>query len=165
MQNEVYYALLETHIVCINIKPEFWHALSFLFPFADISQTLSFLLHKHKSALLRISISREKKTATTTYQPRTGGYQRRTLRISPSLWKLFKELKEHTGYSISAIIRIIIEWELEERLGQQPTWKFKERNYRDNENPYLPCNSYIIFRVWTDRGNLKELYSYYWDDS
>lgn len=161
----MHYDFLESHVVCINIKSELWHALTFLFPSTNISKTLSILLHKHKPALLRISISREKKTATTTYQPKTGGYRRKTVRIAPFLWKLLKQLKEHTGYSISAIIRIIIEWELEERSGHVPTWKQKVREIGLNYTPNLSCNNYIFLEIWS-RGENKEIFvSYYLDDS
>lgn len=140
---------LDTYPVCINTLLEYYERLCVLSG-GNVYEFLDYLLEKYKKAILRKKVSSTKKTATTTYQPKTKNYVKRTILIRPYIWRKYKELKEMTGYSISALIRIFTEWEMKKYYGHKPTWIdwfddiFSDDISDDiNEQNYISANKYI----------------------
>ncbi len=80
----------------------------------DLSLTIDFLLKKYLVYLYKISLAPSKKTLTATYQPRTKNYLIRKIYIQPTYWSKLFELRFLLGLSISFIIRIMLEWEMQE---------------------------------------------------
>lgn len=75
---------------------------------------LKYLYFKYHKRLLSIKHAPNKKTATTTYQPTTKRYKNLKLtNINPYLWDKYWDLRRITGYSISYILRMFLEWEME----------------------------------------------------
>lgn len=155
--------LPEKHRVCINIKREYGVLLDFLSQ-GDINRFLEYLLKKHKKEIFRIMRIINKKTATVTYQPSTRNYARKVIPVSPYLWKTFKEMRELTGFSISALIRIFLEWELEEETGYDGIWIRKDRlEDRTEDWNDSTFNNYTKVVVGDRERNV--IFCYYWDDS
>jgi hypothetical protein len=93
------------------------------------------LLNKYLNHLYEIRITPYKKTETANYQPRTKQYKRKTLNINPIMWSKLFEMRHFVGYSISALIRIMLEWEMQS-LGYDiiPWIAFPNINYNSNYN-------------------------------
>ncbi|MCS7205927.1 MAG: hypothetical protein NZ853_09525 [Leptospiraceae bacterium] len=121
MEHQFSFTLKPITMVCINIKPELY---GYLVQNSedDMIEYFRYLLHKYKVFLLAAKVVHIKGTSTTEYQPPTKDYIRRTIAMDPYLWKEYKELKEMTGYSISAIIRIFLEWEMSSRGERVEMW-------------------------------------------
>jgi hypothetical protein len=61
------------------------------------------------------------RTLTATYQPRTKNYVIRKISIQPTYWGKLYELRFLLGYSMSFIIRTMLDWEMqEEQIPVQP---------------------------------------------
>lgn len=80
----------------------------------NISETLLNFISKHLKYLYKIKQSHLKKTMTTTYQPKTKEYKKYWIYVEPTLWAKLTHLRMYLGYSISFIIRILIDWEMQE---------------------------------------------------
>jgi hypothetical protein len=80
----------------------------------DLSLTIDYLLKKYLSHLYLISETPTKRTLTATYQPRTKNYVIRKISIQPTYWGKLCELRFLLGYSMSYIIRILLDWEMQE---------------------------------------------------
>lgn len=80
----------------------------------DLSMTIDYLLKKYLIYLYRISLTPSKRTLTATYQPRAKNYMIKKIRIQPTYWGMFFELRLLLGYSISFMIRIMLDWEMQE---------------------------------------------------
>ncbi|MFN3246469.1 MAG: hypothetical protein ACK42K_07190 [Leptonema sp. (in: bacteria)] len=80
----------------------------------NISLTIDYLLKKYLVYLYKISISQNKRTLTATYQPKTKNYIIRKIRIQPTYWGELNDLRNFLGYSISFIIRIMLDWEMQQ---------------------------------------------------
>ncbi len=107
----------KSHKVCIYIKPHHFLFFKYLARHKfhnDFSKTLLYLLSKYQKLLYKIKISHIKKTMTITYQPTTKDYDKYNVYINPALWAKFQELRFYTGYSMSYLIRVMIEWEMQE---------------------------------------------------
>ena len=79
----------------------------------DLSLTINYLLKKYLVYLYRISISQSKRTLTATYQPKTKGYVVKTISVQPTYWGKLYNLRKFLGYSMSFIIHIMLDWEME----------------------------------------------------
>ena len=87
----------------------------------DLSLTIDYLLKRYLVFLYKISQAPNKKTLTATYQPRTKNYVIRKIRIQPTYWGKLFELRFLLGLSMSFIIRIMLDWEMQkEQIPVEP---------------------------------------------
>ncbi|MFN3605364.1 MAG: hypothetical protein ACK4UJ_11710 [Leptonema sp. (in: bacteria)] len=108
------YKFIEKHTMGISILPEYFQILCNLSN-NDFNSFLKYLYFKYHKRILASKIAPQKKTSTASYQPETKNYKNVKLKdINPYLWEKFWDLRRMTGYSISFIIRIFLEWELQE---------------------------------------------------
>ncbi len=107
----------EECITSINITPFHYRYLMHLTNArfgGKLSLTIRYLFKKYLAYLYKISISQRKRTLTATYQPRTKEYIIRKIRIQPTYWGKLYNLRFFLGYSMSFIIRIMLDWEMQE---------------------------------------------------
>jgi len=110
-----------TQMVCItsiNITPFHYRYLMHLTNTrfgGNLTLAISYLLRKYLAYLYKISISQEKRTLTASYQPRTKEYIIRKIKIQPTYWGKLYELRFFLGYSMSFMIRIMLDWEMQEQ--------------------------------------------------
>ncbi len=110
-----YYQFVKKNKIGINIFPEYYSIL-LIFSNKNISSYLGYLYKKYHKQIIALKISHYKRTATAEYQPKTKNYKKYVLtQINPYIWEKYWDLRRITGYSISFIIRIFLEWELEEK--------------------------------------------------
>ena len=104
-------------ITSINITPFHYRYLIHLTQTrfnGKLSLTIDYLLRKYLAYLYQISISQRKKTLTATYQPKNKEYMIRRISIQPTYWGKLFDLRFFLGYSISFLIRIMLDWEMQE---------------------------------------------------
>ncbi len=104
-------------ITSINITPFHYRYLMHLTQTkfgGELSLTIDYLLRKYLAYLYQISISQEKRTLTATYQPKTNEYIIRKISIQPTYWGKLYELRFFLGYSMSFLIRIMLDWEMQQ---------------------------------------------------
>ncbi len=88
------------------------------------------------------------------------------LYLSPNLWKKYKLLKDLTGYSISYLIRVFLEWELQNE--GQPIQPLLPQIQQQNDptfgqDSYPSTHNYVYKVVWGRQNNrLKHIF---WDDN
>ena len=107
----------EECITSINITPFHYRYLMQLTNTkfnGKLSLTIDYLIKKYLAYLYQISISQEKRTLTASYQPRTREYIIRKISIQPTYWGKLFDLRFFLGYSISFLIRIMLDWEMQE---------------------------------------------------
>jgi len=107
----------EKCITSINITPFHYRYLMHLTQTkfgGELSFTINYLLRKYLAYLYQISISQEKRTLTASYQPKTKEYIIRKISIQPTYWGKLYELRFFLGYSMSFLIRIMLDWEMQE---------------------------------------------------
>jgi hypothetical protein len=110
------YTTKKFSFVCLNLEPQHYE---FLKEIANTRfdgssyRTIFYLLNKYLHHLYEIRITPSKLTETATYQPRTKQYKRRTIKMNPVLWSKLFETRHFVGYSISAMIRIMLDWEMQ----------------------------------------------------
>lgn len=146
------YQLKKIHKYCLYIQPQLYSFLK-----KRLQQNpffLEYLIQNYKPALLENKHKTTLESATCKYQPKTKDYQRILLRnISPHLWKTLKELKRLTGYSISYIIRVFLEWEMLKQ--NQNIHSLLPLRQPLNQNDYHPStshiNNYKLCEMWDDR--------------
>ena len=108
----------EECVTSINITPFHYRFLIHLTNTrfgGELTLTINYLLKKYLAYLYKISISQEKRTLTASYQPRTKEYIIRKIRIQPTYWGELYELRFFLGYSMSFMIRIMLDWEMQEQ--------------------------------------------------
>ena len=105
-------------ITSINITPFHYrylmHITNTRFQ-GKLTLTINYLLKKYLVYLYKISISQDKRTLTASYQPRTKEYIIRKISIQPTYWGKLYELRFFLGYSMSFLIRIMLDWEMREQ--------------------------------------------------
>jgi len=102
----------------VNLTPFHYQYLMYLTNTrfeGDLSLAINYLLKKYLVFLYRISISQTKRSLTATYQPKTKGYKIKTIRIQTTYWGKLYDLRKFLGYSISFIIRIMLDWEMQDQ--------------------------------------------------
>ncbi|MFN3604549.1 MAG: DUF1564 family protein [Leptonema sp. (in: bacteria)] len=100
---------------CVSIQP---HLYQFFKENASRNPNpfLEFLIQKYEKQILYSKAQHQLKRASCQYQPKTKDYKRIVIRgVSPEIWRRLKNLKSLTGYSISYLFRVMLEWELENR--------------------------------------------------
>ena len=104
-------------ITSINITPFHYrylmHITNTRFQ-GKLTLTINYLLKKYLVYLYKISISQDKRTLTASYQPRTKEYIIRKISIQPTYWGKLYDLRFFLGYSMSFLIRIMLDWEMQE---------------------------------------------------
>jgi len=80
----------------------------------NLTLTIDYLLRKYLAYLYKISLTPTKRTLTATYQPRTKNYIIRKINIQPTYWSKLYELRFLLGFSMSFIIRIMLDWEMQD---------------------------------------------------
>ncbi len=104
-------------ITSINLTPIHYRYLMHLTNTrfeGKLTLTIHYLLKKYLAYLYKISIAQEKRTLTASYQPRTKEYIIRKIQIQPTYWGKLYELRFFLGYSMSFLIRIMLDWEMQE---------------------------------------------------
>ncbi len=105
-------------ITSINITPFHFRYLMHLTNTrfgGNLTLTINYLLKKYLAYLYKISISQRKRTLTASYQPRTKEYIIRKISIQPTYWGKLYQLRFFLGYSMSFLIRIMLDWEMQEQ--------------------------------------------------
>jgi len=100
----------------------------------NLSLTIDYLLKKYLTYLYRISIAPTKRTLTATYQPRTKNYVIKKIHIQPTYWGKLYELRFLLGFSVSFMIRIMLDWEMqEEQIPVEPIFSRPPLTSEDEE--------------------------------
>ena len=123
------------NITSINITPFHYQYLMDLTNTrfnGDLSLTIDYLLKKYLAYLYRISFAPTKRTLTATYQPRSKNYLIRKISVQPTYWGKLYELRFFLGYSMSFIIRIMLDWEMQQE--QIPVLPLIHRPFLDSED-------------------------------
>ena len=110
------YTTQKLYPVCLNLELRhnvFLKEITHMYFDGNYDLAIYSLLNKYLSHLYEIRISPYKKTETATYQPKTKQYRRWTIKMNPVLWSKLFEMRHFIGYSISGLIRILIEWEMQ----------------------------------------------------
>jgi hypothetical protein len=100
----------------------------------NLSLTIDYLLKRYLVYLYKISLTPNKKTLTATYQPRTKNYVIRKIQIQPTYWGKLYELRFLLGYSMSFMIRIMLDWEMQQEnividpIFVRPTLNFEDES-------------------------------------
>ncbi len=105
------------HRVCVNLSPkhfEFLKRIAHTQFNNDISKTILYLLSKYLRYLFLIKKIDTKRTLTIDYQPPTKEYKRYWININPTYWGDLYNLRFALGYSMSFLLRIMLDWEMEE---------------------------------------------------
>ncbi|MFN3604016.1 MAG: hypothetical protein ACK4UJ_04830 [Leptonema sp. (in: bacteria)] len=143
----------KNHRYCIYIQPDLFSFLERRSK-GNYQAYLEYLIQKYKQMLILQKKIESLKKSTCSYQPKTKNYKSVILKnITPELWRRLKTLKATTGYSISFIIRIFIEWEMQNEnisveplIPQLPEYR-QQINY---QNFPLPLYNYTYCQ-WVDR--------------
>jgi len=107
----------EQNVTSINITPFHYRFLMHLTNTrfgGDLSLAINYLLKKYLAYLYKISLAPTKKTLTATYQPRTKEYIVRKISVKPTYWGKLNNLRFYLGISASFILRIMLDWEMQE---------------------------------------------------
>ncbi len=168
MNHQDEFRLKKIHYFGINLKANLYQELIHL-SCGDLNAFLEYLYEKYKNRILQLKIAPVKGTATAEYQPRDSYKKVRLRKIKPTLWQSYWELRLLTGYTISYIIRVFLEWELRER-GKEvesllPAIEIEgDRRLRYRyPSSYVVGNRYSLRRVCERRQ--RKVYVSYWDDS
>ncbi len=101
----------------INLTPLHYQYLIYLTETrfnGNLSLTIDYLLKRYLVYLYKISLAPTKRTLTASYQPRTKNYVIRKITIQPTYWGKLHELRFLLGISMSFIIRIMLDWEMQQ---------------------------------------------------
>lgn len=107
----------KTHRVCINLEPrhfKYLKQLSQKINHGNISLTILYLLSKNIKYLSKINKTYQKRTFTITYQPISKKYKKFWITINPTIWGQLNNLRFYLGFSMSFILRILIDWEMQQ---------------------------------------------------
>ncbi len=77
--------------------------------FHNNSELFYYLIVKHHTRLKELAI--HKSSSKKKYQEITKNYSNIGLRVAPGIHEILKVLSDATGYSMSALVRFLIEWE------------------------------------------------------
>lgn len=160
--------LKKSHFYCINLKFELYQ--DFLeMSRGDVSLFLEYLHQKYKKRIIYQKISHIKKTATAEYQPKEKYKKVKLKKLDPTIWQKYWELRLLTGYSISYIIRVFIEWEKIDRNQTVERPLLHPLEIRDRNLNFSYPNGFRMLNQCTIKRTLKKrnrrVYTFYWDDS
>lgn len=80
--------------------------------FLNNSDMFMYLIHKYIDKFKELA--ERKKSSKKIYQVACKNYLQLSMRVSLKVHQILKDISDMTGYSISHIIRLMIEWEIEE---------------------------------------------------
>jgi len=124
-------------ITSVNLTPFHYQYLIYITETrfnGNLSLTIDYLLKRYLVYLYKISLTPNKKTLTATYQPRTKNYVIRKIQIQPTYWGKLYELRFLLGYSMSFIIRIMLDWEMQqENIAIEPIFVIPPLTSEDEE--------------------------------
>lgn len=102
----------------IMILKTYLRKLSYLqSQFSNNSEMFFYLITKYYERFTELST--HKQSSKKKYQECTKQYSNIGIRVSPAIHQIIKYLSDVTGYSMSAIVRFLIEWESIENNGVQ----------------------------------------------
>ncbi len=130
----------------------------------NISNAIEYLISKYQKHLYEIRITPTKRTETANYQPQTKQYKRYSIRINPTLWSKLFDSRRFLGYSISAILRIMLDWEMQEMQRDiTPLIPLPDLPVRDPPNPEYgqQIESYVYAK--TADYEPRRIFSFFWD--
>lgn len=93
-------------MIFIPYKNDLWELRNNNNSFSDL---FLFLISKYIERLKKLA--NQKQTSKKIYQIVSCNYEHQAVRVSHNVHQLLKDVSEMTGYSISHIIRLLIEWE------------------------------------------------------
>jgi hypothetical protein len=100
----------------------------------NLSLTIDYLLRRYLVYLYKISLTPTKRTLTASYQPRTKNYIVRKIQIQPTYWGKLHELRFLLGFSMSFILRIMLDWEMQqEQIPMEPIFIMPQLTPIDEE--------------------------------
>lgn len=100
----------------------------------NLSLTIDYLLRRYLVYLYKISLTPTKRTLTASYQPRTKNYIVRKIQIQPTYWGKLHELRFLLGFSMSFILRIMLDWEMQqEQIPVEPIFIMPQLTPIDEE--------------------------------
>ncbi len=153
------YKLKNTHQYCIYIQENLYLFLKRNSQ-NNLSNLLEYLIRKYKYNVLNQKSISSLGRGSVQYQPKTKNYKRIILKnINPYLWKELKIIKNTTGYSISYIIRVMIEWEMQSKghyitplLPLEPVLS-NNTQQQLSQNNFIAINNYQWKEVWSRHNN------------
>lgn len=168
MEHSHRYQFKEKWIFCINITQEYFDDLIRMSE-GDLEKFLEYLYEKFKKRIMYLRASERKRTATADYQPRRKNYKRKIISIVPTIWQRYWDLRLNTGYSMSCIIRIFIEWEKLDRGEVVDDLYLYPIEIEDPRLEYQYPSNYQVLNNYRIKRKLKrhnrKLFFRYWDDS
>jgi hypothetical protein len=130
----------------------------------SISDAIQYLISKYQRHLNEIRITPYKRTETANYQPKTKQYIRYKIRINPALWSKLFDSRRFIGYSMSALLRIMLDWEMQEKGREiDPLIEMPELPIQDE--PHVVGNETIQNYVYTKTAEYttRKIFSIFWD--
>jgi hypothetical protein len=130
----------------------------------NISDAIQYLISKYQRYLNEIRIIPYKRTETANYQPKTKQYIRYKIRINPALWSKLFDSRRFIGYSISALLRIMLDWEMQE-MGREidPLIEMPELQTEDEsrQEEFQEIQNYVYTK--TAEYTTRKIFSIFWD--
>jgi hypothetical protein len=166
MNIEDRYYTLDLYRVGINLTPlhyDFLRELANTKFNRNITETIFYLVSKYMVYLYHVRITPTKGTETATYQPKTKEYKRYSLRLNPALWSKLFDCRRFIGYSISAMLRIILDWEMQEQgreiipMVEKPDLPFDD----DLDVSSQWIENYVYTK--TADYHTRRIFSFFWD--
>jgi hypothetical protein len=104
-----------------------------------------------------------KRTETATYQPKTKEYKRYSIRLNPTLWSKLFDCRRFIGYSISAMLRIMLDWEMQEQCRE--IIPMVEKPIMPIEDDSNISNQWVENYVYTKTADYqtRRIFSFFWD--
>jgi hypothetical protein len=130
----------------------------------NISDAIQYLISKYQRHLNEIRITPYKKTETANYQPKTKQYIRYKIRINPALWSKMFDSRRFIGYSMSALLRIMLDWEmLREGYDIMPLIEMPELQTEDEsrQEEFQEIQNYVYIK--TAEYTTRRIFSIFWD--
>lgn len=100
--------------------------------FLKNSDMFLYLIQKYMKDFKKLSL--HKASSKKIYQTVCKQYIHKTVRVSMEVHQLLKDISMMTGYSVSLIIRLLIEWEMEHH---DPSNQMRDYNPRGESTPHL----------------------------
>ncbi|MCS7206007.1 MAG: DUF1564 family protein [Leptospiraceae bacterium] len=129
MRHQNHFFTKEEHIVCVNLTPNYYLYLTRLAQrkfHDDIPKTINYLISKHIRKLYSRSKSQTKRTLTAEYQPTTKNYKRYWISIEPVIWGRLFQLRLCLGYSMSYLLRMLLDFEIMKELRERGNSELQE---------------------------------------
>lgn len=98
-------------------EPYFLHLKQLKQRFTSNSEMFFYLIGKYHYRLNQLI--KRKKSSKRKYQEVTNNYLNIGIKVAPAVHQILKDLSDVTGYSISAIVRFLIEWECLNQFSQE----------------------------------------------